>query len=77
MMIQVNDLLMEGLLNKTVVFMKMDNNKFDKNGELKNGVHKEYFKDGSVSCEGEFKDGERTGQWKYYLAIVFSSSGKH
>ncbi len=46
----------------------MNNSKFDKDGKLKNGVRKEYFKDGSVSCEVEFKDGERTGEWKYYLA---------
>ena len=38
--------------------MKIDNSKFNKDGELKNGVHQEYFKDGSVSCEGEFKDDE-------------------
>ena len=48
--------------------MKIDNSKFNKDGELKNGVHQEYFKDGSVSCEGEFKDDEWTGKWKYYLA---------
>ena len=48
--------------------MKIDNSKFDKDGKLKNGVYKEYFKDRSVSCEGYFKDGERTGEWKYYLA---------
>ena len=59
---------MERLSNKNGVFMKMDNSKFDNNGELKNGIYKQYFKDGSVSCEGEFKDGERTGEWKYYLA---------
>ena len=39
----------------------MDNTKFDKDGKLKNGVQKEYFKNGSVSCEGQFEDGERTG----------------
>ena len=55
-------------INKNSLLMKMDNSKFNKNGKLKNGVHKEYFKDGSVSCEGDFKDGERTGEWKYYLA---------
>jgi antitoxin component YwqK of YwqJK toxin-antitoxin module len=55
------------LLQKYVV-MKMNNSKFDKNGELKNGIQKEYFKNGSVSCEGAFINGERTGEWKYYLA---------
>lgn len=37
--------------------MKMDTRKFDLNG-----VHKEWFKDDSVSCEGEFKNGKRKGQ---------------
>jgi antitoxin component YwqK of YwqJK toxin-antitoxin module len=58
----------KGQLNKTIVFMKMDNSKIDKDGALKNGAHKEHFKDGSVSCEGDFKAGERIGEWKYYLA---------
>ena len=48
--------------------MKVDNSKFDKDGKLKQGPHQECFKNGSVSCEGNFKDGERTGEWKYYLA---------
>ena len=48
--------------------MKIDNSKFDKDGKLKQGPHQEYFKNGTVSCEGNFKDGERTGEWKYYLA---------
>jgi len=55
-------------LNNTVVNMKMDNSKFDKDGKFKQGVHQEYFKNGSLSCEGIFKDGEKNGQWKYFLA---------
>ncbi len=47
--------------------MKFDNSKYDKNGKLKNGLHRDHFKDGSVSAEGHFKNGERTGEWKYYL----------
>ncbi len=34
-------------------------------GKLKNGPYKEFFKGGSVSCEGRHKDGERTGEWKF------------
>jgi antitoxin component YwqK of YwqJK toxin-antitoxin module len=58
----------ENRINKWVVIMKMDNSKFDTHANLKNGVHKDFFKDGSVSCEGNFEDRERTGEWKYYLA---------
>ncbi|HAN17906.1 MAG: hypothetical protein A2X13_10670 [Bacteroidetes bacterium GWC2_33_15] len=47
--------------------MKFDNSKFDKNGELKNGHFQEFFKNGAIACEGDYKDGERTGEWKYYL----------
>jgi hypothetical protein len=47
--------------------MKMDQSKYDPDGKLKNGISKEYFKDGTLSCAGEYKNGEKTGEWKYYL----------
>ncbi len=34
---------------------------------MKEGVFKQYFKDGTVSCVGEYVNGERSGEWKYYL----------
>lgn len=46
--------------------MKIDNGKFDVAGKLKNGVIAQLFKDGSVCCSGEWIDGERTGEWKYF-----------
>ena len=52
--------------------MKIDNSKFDKDGKLKQGPHQECFKNGSVSCEGNFKDGERTGEWKYPFRLQVS-----
>ena len=42
-------------INKTAVNKKMDKSKFDKDGKLKQGVHQEYFKNGSLSCEGILK----------------------
>jgi len=56
------------LVNEKIALMKIDNSKFDKDGKLKQGVHQEYFKNGSLSCKGIFKDGEKTGEWKYFLA---------
>ncbi len=47
--------------------MKMDKSKYDADGELKNGVFKEYFKDGTLSCVGKYRNGEKVGEWKYYL----------
>ena len=41
--------------------------KIDKVDKLKDGVCKEYFKNGSLSCEGVYAKGEKTGEWKYYL----------
>ena len=41
--------------------MKMDKNKYDSKGQLKNGLFKEYFKDGTLSCVGEYLNGEKTG----------------
>ncbi len=48
--------------------MKTDNSKFDQDGKLKHGVHQQYFKNGSLSGEGIFKDGEKNGEWKCFLA---------
>ena len=45
--------------------MKTDKN--DARGQLKNGIVKEYFTDGTLMCEGKYKDGKKVGQWKYYL----------
>ena len=47
--------------------MKIDNSKLDADGNLKNGLFQEHFKDGALASEGEFRAGERTGLWKYYL----------
>jgi len=47
--------------------MKSDKSRYDASGQLKNGLFKEHFKDGSLSCVGKYKDGEKTGEWKYYL----------
>jgi antitoxin component YwqK of YwqJK toxin-antitoxin module len=41
--------------------------KYGADGQLKNGVFKEYFKDGTLSCVGEYSNGEKIGEWKYYL----------
>lgn len=41
--------------------MKRDKNKYDSKGQLKNGLFKEYFKDGTLSCVGEYLNGEKTG----------------
>ena len=47
--------------------MKRDKGKHDAEGQLKSGVCKGYFKDGTLSCIGEYRSGERAGEWKYYL----------
>ena len=47
--------------------MKMDNSKYDADGQLKDGLFKEYFKKGAVASEGLFKNDEKSGEWKYYL----------
>jgi hypothetical protein len=47
--------------------LKIDKDKYDNDGRLKNGVYKEYFKDGTLSCAGKYSHGEKAGQWKYYL----------
>jgi antitoxin component YwqK of YwqJK toxin-antitoxin module len=40
---------------------------FDEDGKPKHGPFKLYFKNGSVSCEGEFNNGKKSGKWKYFL----------
>ncbi|NKB88770.1 MAG: MBL fold metallo-hydrolase [Acidobacteria bacterium] len=39
----------------------------DEDGKPKNGPFKLYFKNGLVSCEGEFENGRKSGRWKYFL----------
>ena len=62
--------------------MKTDQSQHDANGKLKNGVFKEYFKDGMLACVGKYRNGEKIGEWKYYLrngllkAIGRFSNGK-
>ena len=38
--------------------MKIDKNKRDAGGKLKNGMFKEHFKDGTLSCTGKYRNGE-------------------
>jgi hypothetical protein len=52
---------------KPTYAMKLDTSKYDSKGQLKNGLFKEYFKDGTLSCVGKYINGEKTGEWKYYL----------
>jgi hypothetical protein len=40
---------------------------FDEDGNPKNGPFKLYFKNGLVSCQGEFNNGKKSGTWKYFL----------
>src|SRR5437867_3550076 len=62
--------------------MKTDKSKYGAGGKLKKGVFREYFKDGTLSCIGEYRNGEKIGEWKYYLlngllkAVGKYSSGK-
>jgi antitoxin component YwqK of YwqJK toxin-antitoxin module len=44
-----------------------DQGKYDSDGRLRNGPYEERFKDGSLACTGEYLDGEKTGEWTYYL----------
>jgi len=39
----------------------------DENGKPKNGSFKLFFKNGLVSCQGEFDNGKKSGKWKYFL----------
>jgi len=34
---------------------------------MKNRIYKETFKDSTLSSAGEYIDGKKTGEWKYYL----------
>ena len=45
----------------------MDKSKQESKGRPKNGIFKEYFKDGTLSNLGQFSRGKKTGEWKYYL----------
>jgi len=47
--------------------VKVDKSKHDTHGQLKYGIFKELFKDGALSCVGEYRNGEKIGEWKYYL----------
>jgi len=47
--------------------MKTDKSKDDADGQLKSGICKEFFKDGAVSCVGEFRSGAKIGERRYYL----------
>jgi len=47
--------------------MKINESRFDADARLENGRFEEYFKDGSLASTGAYKDGEKTGEWKYYL----------
>lgn len=39
----------------------------DEHGNPKNGPFKLFFKNGMISCQGEFDNGKKSGQWKYFL----------
>ncbi len=62
--------------------VKIDDSKYDSSGQLKNGLFEEHFKDGTLSCVGEYINGEKAGEWKYYFrngmvqAIGRYSNGK-
>jgi antitoxin component YwqK of YwqJK toxin-antitoxin module len=62
--------------------MKLDKSEHGRDGEFKNGVFEEQFKDGTLASVGEYVNGEKTGEWKYYLrngllkAIGEYSNGK-
>jgi antitoxin component YwqK of YwqJK toxin-antitoxin module len=47
--------------------MKINAHPLDADGNPRNGPFIEYFKDGTVACEGQFSEGQKTGEWKYYL----------
>ena len=48
-------------------FDGMDKSRHESKGRPKDGIFKEYFKDGTLSCVGQYSRGEKTGEWKYYL----------
>jgi len=37
------------------------------NKKHKEGLHKEYFRDGKLANVGKYKDGKKTGVWKFYF----------
>ncbi|NND80710.1 MAG: hypothetical protein HKN53_12485, partial [Maribacter sp.] len=39
----------------------------DEYGNPKNGPFKLFFKNGLISCQGEFNNGKKSGKWKYFL----------
>ena len=50
----------------------------DEDGNPKNGTFKVHFKNGQVSCQGEFTDGQKSGTWKYFLNNgQMQSSGRY
>ena len=44
----------------------MDKSKHDSKGKLENGLFKEHFKNGRLSCVGKYRNGEKSGEWKIY-----------
>jgi antitoxin component YwqK of YwqJK toxin-antitoxin module len=48
--------------------IKMDANKHDDSAALKNGMVKEFFKDGVLSCAGEYGNDKKIGEWRTYDA---------
>ena len=47
--------------------MKTNKSSYPVRGKGKNSVIEEYFKDGTLCARGSYRNGEKTGQWKYYL----------
>jgi antitoxin component YwqK of YwqJK toxin-antitoxin module len=39
----------------------------DEDGNPKNGPFKLFFRNGLISCQGEFHNGKKSGKWKYFL----------
>lgn len=46
--------------------VKTDKSKYDPKGQLKNGLFKEFFMNGVLSCVGKYKNGKMTGIWNRY-----------
>jgi hypothetical protein len=44
--------------------MNADKAKYGPDGQLKNGIFEEHFKDGTLSFVGAYSRGEKTGEWK-------------
>jgi antitoxin component YwqK of YwqJK toxin-antitoxin module len=47
--------------------MMRNASKLDEEGKLRNGSATFFFKDGTLESAGDFFDGEKQGEWKYYL----------